>query len=69
VPQTTKQPDSKFNLRLPGDLAERVRERAAQEERSANNLIKRALKQYVAQPTGTPVEPDDDAGSRDWIGQ
>jgi predicted HicB family RNase H-like nuclease len=67
MPQTTKQPDLKFNLRLPHDLGEQVWRCAEQEERSANSLIKRAIRQYVGRSDSTSAEPDPTPVSRDWI--
>jgi predicted HicB family RNase H-like nuclease len=67
VPQTTKQPDLKFNLRLPPDLGEQVWRCAKQEERSANNLIKRAIKQYVGRSNGEPGDEPGTPPSRNWL--
>jgi hypothetical protein len=45
------------NLRLPPELAEATRAQAAQEERTASAVIRRALKRDLERPTEAPEEP------------
>jgi hypothetical protein len=45
------------NLRLPPELAEATRARAAREERTASPIIRRALKRDLERPTEAPERP------------
>jgi plasmid stability protein len=46
------------NLRLPPELAEATRVRAAQEERTASAVIRRALKRDLEREPDAPEQPE-----------
>jgi predicted HicB family RNase H-like nuclease len=48
----TRQPETKITIRIPAVIAELLRRRARQHDRSLNGEIVRALREYTEKHTG-----------------